>query len=132
MKPPPTLLGLSLCDLVIVEEGTHKISLIGTFSTIKAREFPLHRRPFCIFATLTDGLGDGVVELTITEMEAEEEIYRLERSVHFPDRLSEVSLLFRVEECVFPSPGLYTATMLVDGDWLAHRQFRVSQIEESS
>jgi hypothetical protein len=32
MIPTPVALGLTLCDYVIVEEGTKKESLIGTFA----------------------------------------------------------------------------------------------------
>jgi hypothetical protein len=33
MIPPPIALGLALCDYVIVEERTKKVSLIGRFDT---------------------------------------------------------------------------------------------------
>jgi hypothetical protein len=40
MTPCPIALGLMLCDQVIVEKRTEKVSLIGQFSTLRLARFP--------------------------------------------------------------------------------------------
>jgi hypothetical protein len=132
MIPPPSAIGLTLCDYVILEEGTRKISLVGSFTGLQVLGFPSVPQRFSVFAVLTDGMGDGTIELAVTQLETDQEIYSVRRSVHFPDRFMEVRVLFRVGQCSFPVPGTYLFTLLVDGDWIAHRRLRVYSSEEVS
>ena len=129
MIPPPRAVALTLCDAVIVEEGTRKVSLINTFTGLRLSHFPAAPQPFCVYATLTDGQGEGLVELAVTRLETDEEIYSLRRPLRFPDRLTDVGVLFRISGCVFPAPGTYLFTLLLDGDWVAHRRIRVQTRE---
>src|SRR5262249_33631572 len=49
-----------------------------------------------------------------------------------PDRVSvvaEVVYHLRSHRCVFPAPGLYQFTLMVDGDWVAQRRLRVYKRE---
>lgn len=107
MVPTPIALGLTICEQVIVEQGTLNVSLIGNFTTFRANQFPYFPRPFCIFASLSGGKGEAEITLTITEIASDEEIQVQTRRLVFPDRFTEVHLLFRLAECEFPSPGAY-------------------------
>ena len=69
MVPAPVAVGLSICEKVIVEEGTKNVSLISTFRRLRLRGFPARSRPFCVFATLLDGEGNGTINLEITDWE---------------------------------------------------------------
>jgi len=129
MIPPPVALGLMLCDQVIVEEGTRKVSHIGGFNSLRGREFPFDPLPFCVLATLTDGQGEAEITLTVTDLESDEETYSFNRDLTFPDRFAEVHILFRLNEITFPVPGSYMFTLMVDGDWIAQRRIRVRQTE---
>jgi hypothetical protein len=129
MIPCPRAQGLTLCDYVMREERTLKVSLIGTFTGIRAGEFPFSR-PFCVFASLTDGLGEGMLELTITRLASDEEIVRLQRSIMFPNRFMDVQVLFRLNEVSFPEEGTYLFSLSVDDDTIAQRRVRVYSNEE--
>jgi hypothetical protein len=120
---------MTLCDYILVEEGTNKVSLIGTFSGIRGVQFPLNPSPFCVFATLTGGFGDATVEHAVTNLQTNKEIYGRQATMHFPDRFTEVRAVYRQVECQFPTAGTYLFTLLVDGDWIAHRRLRVSSKE---
>jgi hypothetical protein len=125
MIPPPLSPGLYLCDYVIVEENTRKVSLIGCFTGMGLDEFPSMPQPFSVFSTLSDGLGNGRIRLVVGQPEKDEIVYEREGTVHFPDKVTEVYLHFRVRECEFPEPGLYQFTLLVDNEWVAQRPIRV-------
>lgn len=131
MFPVPVAVGLAVCEKVIVEEGTKNVSLISTFRRLRVREFPAHARPFCVFAAMLDGEGDATIDLEITDSEISEVVYAVERPVSFPNRLTEVQVLFHVNDCEFPSPGVYQVALFVDRDWVAHRLLSVSAVEES-
>src|SRR5262249_15807588 len=75
MVPRPIGLGLTLCDYVIVEERTHKVSLIGGSSGIRATRFPAQTQVFSVFAVLTDAVGDGDAELSIVHEETDQQLY---------------------------------------------------------
>ena len=125
MVPRPNVLGLTLCDYVIVEERTRKVSLIGTFTGIAANRFPVIAQPFSVFAVLTDGLGDATMGLSILRLETDEEIFVYHTPVHFPDKLAEVSFHARLRQCSFPAAGHYLFTLLVDREWVAQRRIQV-------
>ena len=130
MVPRPVALGLTLCDYVIVEEKTKKVSLIGTFTGIRVSDFPSAPQPFSAYAMLTDGLGDASITLTVSRMDTAEEIYRREMTSRFSDKLAELRVHFRVLNCQFPSAGWYQFSLLVDGEWVAQRLVRVTLVED--
>jgi hypothetical protein len=125
MNERPVALGLTLCDYVIVEEKTKKVPLIGTFTRISATEFPVIPQPFSVFAVLTDGLGDTGIELVVTRLDTGEDIYRYRGTLHFPDKLAELSFHVRLRQCSFPAAGTYQFTLVVDGEWVAQRRLHL-------
>jgi hypothetical protein len=130
MVPNPSAIGLTLCDYVIIEERSRKASTIGSFSALKCTSFPALAKPFCVFATLTDGEGDASVELTVTELTKDEVLGKYRGQTHFSDRLAEVRILFRLKEWIFPSPGVYLFTLTLDHEWIAHKRLPVYLGEE--
>jgi hypothetical protein len=132
MVPTPIALGLSLCDLVLIEEGTRKVSLIGALTRMTAGNFPYESPPFFAFAALIDGLGNAILELTVNRLDTTEEVHRRERRVRFTDRLRELHVVFHIADCVFPVPGVYQFTLFVDGHWVTQRALRVVPDEDYS
>src|SRR5713226_1601719 len=122
MHPPPVVLGLTICEKVIIEERTKNVTLVSTFSKLIAEEFPTAPQKFAVYTVLTEGTGEGIIALVVRSLETDEEVYRNEMRVAFPDRLMEMRVLFRVASCTFPAPGDYQLTLSIDGDWLAQRR----------
>jgi hypothetical protein len=127
MIPPPIVLGLTICEKAIVEEGTRNVTIVSTFTRLVVDEFPSPPQRFSVYSVLTEGLGDGTILLTVTNLETDEEVDRIERSFRFPDRLAEIRLLFRIRECSFPVEGTYQITLYIDGEWLAQRRLQVRE-----
>jgi hypothetical protein len=129
MIPPPVALGLTLCDYVIVEERTRKVSCIGSFTGVKVASFPAIPPVFCVFAPLTGGAGEAALELVVTRLDTDQEVYMVRQKVHFPDRLTEVCVLFRIRDCSFPAAGWYEFALLVDSEWIARRRLHAYAAE---
>ena len=127
MIPPPIALGLTLCEKVIVEEGTKNVTLVNTFTTMFVDEFPSPAQRFAVYAALTNGLGDATIELVLTHLETDNEIHARRMPLRFSDKLAEVRILYRMSEISFPEPGKYQFSLLVDGDWIAQRQFQLQE-----
>jgi hypothetical protein len=125
----PTVVGLTLCDQVIVEQGTEKVSLIGSFSGISAPEFPALALPFSVFATFTDGLGEVTIDLVFIRLESGEESYSYRGVLSFPGRLKEVRFHARINQCLFPAAGEYDVMILANGQWLGQKRLHVRRRE---
>jgi len=125
MVPTPVAVGLTLCDYVLIEDGTKRASLIGGLTRMEAGSFPYLAPPFFVFAALIDGLGDATVDLIATRLDKNDRVYTRRRSVRFSDRLRELHVVFRIDDCHFPAPGYYQFSLLVDGEWVAQRRFHV-------
>ena len=125
MRPAPLAINLTVCEKVIIEEGTRNVSLIGTFRRRRVSGFPSPPQDFVVFAALIDGLGDATIRLEISDLETGEVVLERKQSVSFPNRLTEMHLHLRITGCIFPAPGIYPVVVLVDQDWIAHRHFRI-------
>jgi hypothetical protein len=125
MIPRPLAIGMTLCDYVIIEERTRKVSLIGSFSGLSAADFPALAQPFSVFSVLTDSLGDGTIDLVVSSLDNGEQIHSYRSELHFPDKLAEVVFHARLRQCSFPRAGEYQFTLFADGEWLAQRRLRV-------
>ncbi len=125
MTSKPVALGLILCDYLSVEEGTRKVSLAGTFGTIRVDRFPAIARPFYAYSVLTDGMGTGMVSLEVTRLDTGLTVYSQQNQLTFADRLAEAQLIFHVNQLMLPAAGWYQFALLVDGEWTAQRRIRV-------
>lgn len=103
MSQIPTVIGLLLCEQVVVEERTHNVTLVNCFTQLNQAMDPSERQRFAVFAALTDGLGDIELKLVVQRLDTQEEIYHALRTLRFADRLQEVRYLFRVTNCSFPA-----------------------------
>jgi hypothetical protein len=130
MNPPPITLGLTLCEKVITEERTRNLTLVSTFRTLFVDDFPTLPQRLAFATVLTAGQGDATIDLAITHLATDEEIYSIRRQLRFPNRLEEVRVAFHIRDCSFPAPGHYEATLFVDGDPVARRKFLVRDREQ--
>ncbi len=110
MSQRPVVVGLFLCENVIVEEGTHNITLVNCFSIRAAERFPSEPLSFLLFATMTDGLGEMTFDVMIERLADLQEVYRRSSVVRLVDRLQEVrfklqiALLIPLPWCVSCQP----------------------------
>ncbi len=125
MSQRPVVVGLFLCENVIVEEGTHNITLVNCFSIRAAERFPSEPLSFLLFATMTDGLGEMTFDVMIERLADLQEVYRRSSVVRLVDRLQEVRFKLQIAGCSFPSPGAYLVSLLADGELIGQRRFLV-------
>ena len=127
---PPAPIGIMLCDQVIFERGTQKPSLIGVFTGVAASQFPSVPQRFDVFVALTNGIGDGVIDLVVIRLETEEQIAAQSMECSFRDPLHVTNVRFRFRQISLPAAGEYLVALLVDGNQKAQRRVRVYQVEE--
>ncbi len=122
MAQIPTVLGLLVCEQVVIEERTHNVTLVNCFTRRNVEAFPSERQRFAVFAALTDGLGDIELKLVLQRLDTQQEIFQESRSLQFVDRLQEVRFLFRVATCSFPAAGRYDVILFASGSELARHR----------
>lgn len=128
---PPSI---TLCDNAIVEQGSQKLTLIGCFHTFNVASFPFTTHRF--FAGVSIGnLRNAPSEFDVTiRVELAQNAHPLGGStIHikgdftqvaqFPE--SVIQLPIPIGPLTFNEPGLYKAVLLIDGNSINHREFRV-------
>jgi hypothetical protein len=101
----PVARGLFLCDLLIVDASTNKVSLINLFERVRAPSFPSPPRPFVVYAYLTDGFGEVDLAVEIESLDGLQQVYAHSARVRFPDRLGALHIGSRSGSARSPGPG---------------------------
>jgi hypothetical protein len=132
MLQRPTVVGLLLCEKLIVEEGTKNLSIINSFSRHRVAQFPAMPFPFTVFALLTNGLGDVSLAVAINRLDNLDEVYRKTITARFPDRLKTYQFKLRVADCSFPIAGSYEVNLVAGGEVIAQRKLSIVPLENIS
>jgi hypothetical protein len=132
MNQCPTAIGLSLCEQVIIEDKTHNVTLVNCFTERTAEKFPSEPIPFVAFANLTDGLGEGMLEIVVQRLDTLDVVCRKSMRVRFTSPGNTMRLTVRIRDCCFPIPGHYQVSVLADGEFVAQRKMAVWEKEDDS
>lgn len=125
-KPKPILLSINICDHIIRDENTKKISLIGIFNAISAKNFPTTHALMHIYASLTDGYSDYKTSVNIIDETENKIIANITGpDIVFKDPLSIVELNMQIRNLVFPKEGNYKVHFLCNNESIGGIKFLV-------
>lgn len=123
----PTLVAILICDIVIRDEQTHNVSLIGIFNTIHAPEFPTVHSRMHVFVSLTDGRGVCEGKLCLVDRATENTLAETVGQIEFPpDARSVVDMNFELRNTPFPQAGSYAFDFYVEDELIGSRPFAVT------
>lgn len=129
MSQRPLAVALLLCEQVIVDEKTKRITPVNCISRWII-EGPLsEQQSFHAVAVLTSGHGSMSAALTIDRLDSGETVFRREFTAHFTDPLEQYRCMLRLRRVVFPLGGVYQASLFMDGESVASTRFSVLQKE---
>ena len=124
--PAPVVLAMIVCDAIHQDPATKKCTLLGTFSTISARKFPVVHRQLAVHVALTDGRGKVNMRLTLVGMdESQPPLFSGEGTIEFPDPRVVAELNFRLANVSFPQPGAYRFQVFANDELLMERRLQV-------
>jgi hypothetical protein len=126
--PPPTVPPCMLfCDGVILEHGTGKTTLVGTFSGVIAPSFPSPPKDLHVYVQLTSFEGAIPVQLTCVRVDQAEpeEIYSTTHLVSFRGKLIVEQLHLVWNQFQFPGPGEYAFQVWSQSRCIAERRLTV-------
>lgn len=124
-KPTPSVLSINICDTVIRDELTKKISLIGLFNTIRAQRFPCTHTGLHVHVAMTNGHGKYKMEVRFSKLEEDKAIAGIQGDLNFQNPLQVVELNFSSPPLRFDKPGQYVVEVFCDGAQIQTRKFRV-------
>ena len=130
MIPTPVALGLFLCDRVIVDQATRCPTPVNIFTGRAVDQFPSDPQQFSIFAALSDGAGQGTMELSVVHLDSGSQVFARGYPIRFPNRHTVVNVNVRIRQLRFPAIGTYEFLLWIDGTLVSQRTLRVYQIEE--
>jgi hypothetical protein len=126
VQSKPQLLAWLTCDGVHIDPGSGKHTILGIFSNIQARQFPV-THPFMVwFLTITDcAAGEHKLRISMgidpTRMQK-----LLERPFATEGPLQRVNLINEIRNLSFPSAGDYSLLIEVDDEPLLATNLIVS------
>lgn len=124
-KPKPIVLSVIVCDAIIRDEQTKKVSLIGLFNIIGATIFPCVHREMHVYIALTNGHGKYKAEIRFLNLESGEKIAGMEGQLDFVSPLQVVEVNLRWQNLKISKPGDYEVEVLCDGVRTGARKFVV-------
>lgn len=130
-KPTPIVLSINLCDTIIRDESTKKVSLLGLFSVIQSRTFPAKHPEMHVYVALTNGHGEQDIDIRFVSLDSNEPIAGMKGSLKFQSPLQVVELNLKWRGVVFPAPGEYLVEVLCDGAKISDRKFTVFNPNEA-
>jgi hypothetical protein len=117
----PVVKGVYVCDEVLADPGSRKVSLLNAFTTLRPGTpgFPYELGRMCVLVALRGGRGPARFRVDVVPSGGEGVVYRtVDRELRFVDPLMTVSASFRLERVRFPRPGRYGVEVVCDNEFL--------------
>ncbi len=124
-KPKPIVLSINICDTIIRDETTKKVSLIGLFNAIKANTFPSTHSLFHVYVALTNGHGPYKTSLRIVSVDNSEVLVNINGELNVINPLQVIELNIALQGLRFNKPGKYSVQVLCNGEPIGSRDFLV-------
>ena len=126
MHSKPQLLVWLTCDAVHIDPASGKHTILGVFSNIKARGFPV-THPFMVwFITLTDvSPGQHQIRLSMS-LDPTKPLELIKRPFESQSPLHRINLINEIRNLTFPQPGEYSILIEVDDEPLLATSLTVS------
>jgi hypothetical protein len=127
MQSKPQVLAWLTCDAVHIDPATGKHTILGVFSNIRARQFPVTHPRMIWFLTLCDvPAGQHKIRISVgldaTQMKP---LIEQEFGSHGP--LQRINLINEILNLRFPAPGDYSIIIEVDDELLLATSIGVSE-----
>jgi hypothetical protein len=129
MPVRPVAKSAYVCDDVVSDPRSRKVSLLNLWDTMRIPEGK--RFPYCLekvkaLVWWRSGFGNARTRLEIVQASSGEMIRRTrDITVSFGDRSSSVYALYKIQECVFPEPGIDFLEVFCEGEFVDDQVIRV-------
>ena len=127
MQPKPILKAMLLCDHTLVEEGTHKRTLIGIFDRIQAAQVPMVHPAMSIYVQFREIEGVFDFTLELFDLAAGRTMHKaVIQNFKVQDRSRDCELVFNLLSVRFDRAGDYEFRIYVDDNIFGQKHFKVT------
>ena len=124
--PLPKVLAINICDQIIQDAKTHKMSLIGLFNRIQSQHFPVPHSLMHVYVALTDGHGSYNAELRFVNLTNSQIIAKMTGPLIFKNPLQVTEMNFEIRNLAFRSEGKHSVQFCCNGQEIGNRDFFVA------
>ena len=116
MQSKPQVLAWLTCDAVHIDPSTGKHTILGVFSNIRARQFPVTHPQMVWFLTLSDvPAGEHKIRIAMGLDPANTQPL-IERPFQSQSPLQRINLINEIRNLSFPAAGDYAIVIEVDDE----------------
>ena len=116
-----------VCDAVHADSATKKTTILGTFSSVFAKEFPATHPLMCLYVCVTNGRGDVPIRVQLIDPDDDKVLWSEERNAPFKDPCTVVEMGFAIPAVTFDAPGEYRFQLYASNEFLMERRILVQQ-----
>ena len=117
-----------LCDLTIVEEKTHKRSLVGLFDRISAAKFPTTHPSMSVYVQFRDIEGVFDFELELFDLEQNKSLNKAVIKQHpIKNRFADTELVFNLMSVRFEHAGEYEFRIYANDCVFGQKSFKIAE-----
>ena len=128
MNSKPQLLAWLLCDAVHIDPGSGKHTILGVFSNIMAKRFPVVHAHMVWFMTLTDvSAGPHRMKISMGLDPANPQPL-IERPFESQGPLVRINLINEIRNLSFEQPGDYSILIEIDEEPILATNLTVAQV----
>jgi len=118
-----------LCDTTIVEAGTGKVSIIGTFESFHPQRHPIVLKPFQVFLQVYGARGEYDVTVEIQELQQGEILATVSGlTIEIGDRLARSNIIIPIPGMQVSRSGEFDMVVRANGDEVARQQFSIYEV----
>ena len=126
MQLKPILKAMLVCDHTIVEEATHKRTLIGIFDSIQSAKFPTVHAAMSVYVQFREIEGIFDFNLELVELDSNRTINRAPIDQYrVGDKHRDCELVFNLFSVKFEHAGEYEFRIYVNELIFGQKSFRV-------
>jgi hypothetical protein len=129
MSISPILLAMLVCDTTIRDIQSKKISLIGCFSSIFAKEMPFVYNQFSLFVCVTEVIGTVPITIQIKNLLNDEILVKdVSIKIESTDSTNPIEFVVTLNNVVFPNLGQYAIELFGYRELLGSVKISISKI----
>jgi hypothetical protein len=126
MEIKPILKAMLLCDSTLVEEGTHKRSLLGIFDSIRSKEFPTVHPMMSIYVQFREIEGVFDFKLELVDLETERPVNEaVVKGFKVQERSRDCELVFNLMSVKIDHAGDYEFRIYANDTIFGQKSFKV-------
>lgn len=122
-KPAPLFRTFILCDQLILDAFTRKLSLVGVFNSFQFPAYPAMPAGFTGYVEMTDGVGEFNITLEVHAPNGDLIFRAGVAQAKFSERRQPVTLHLKVPPFSLPMPGVYNIVLVSEGQELLRAPF---------